>query len=53
MVEVAVVFFAVFFGKNAIIIFIVPITIGALTPLVYSYFIYKKLGLFKEDKNKI
>jgi len=45
-------FFGVFFGEKAIIVFIVPIIIGALAPLVYSYFIYKKLGLFKEGKNK-
>lgn len=50
MVGAVVGFFGVFFGKHAIIVFMVPIIIGALAPLVYSYVIYKKLGLFKEPK---
>lgn len=45
-------FFGVFFGKHAIIVFMVPIIIGALIPLVYSYFLYRKLGLFQQRKKK-
>jgi len=45
-------FFGVFFGKHAIIVFIVPVLIGSFAPLVYSYFLYRKLGLFKEPKKK-
>lgn len=43
-------FFSMFFGLYAFWVFLGLILIGGLTPVVYSYFIYRKLGLFNVKK---
>jgi len=48
MVVGALCFFSIFFGDYSFPIFITAIIVGALIPLSYSYYLYRKLGLFKK-----
>lgn len=40
----------VFFGKHAFWIFIILILVAVFIPVVYSYFLYKKVGIIKGKK---
>jgi len=39
--------FTVFLGNSAFWVFIIVMIIAALLPVIYSYFIYRRIGLFK------
>lgn len=41
-------FFTIFLGDYSFVVFIILVLIGALSPVFYSYFIYKKLKLFNK-----
>lgn len=45
-------FFTIFLGKSAFGIFITLVLVGALLPIAYSYYIYRKLGLFNKKLEK-
>jgi uncharacterized membrane protein len=48
MVGAIVGFFSIFFGNYSFAIFLTAIIAGSLLPLFYSYYLYRKLGLFKK-----
>lgn len=48
MVSAVISFFSIFFGAYSFLIFIIAIIAGSLIPLFYSYYLYRKLGLFKK-----